>query len=71
MVIAGVHGDEYEGVRTILDTYQSLNPDDMCGDFLAVAVANPPAFWNGTRLSPLDRANLARAFPGSLDAVPT
>ncbi len=71
VVTAGVHGDEYEGVRTILETFRSLNVDDMAGDFLAVTVANPPAFWNGTRLSPLDQANLARAFPGSLDGGPT
>lgn len=68
---AGVHGDEYEGVRAILDTYQSLAPQEMTGDFLAVPVANPPAFWNGTRTSPLDQGNLARAFPGSLNGGPT
>jgi uncharacterized protein len=71
VVTAGVHGDEYEGVRTILETYRSLNVEEMTGDFLGVTVANPPAFWNGTRLSPLDQANLARAFPGSLDGGPT
>ena len=43
----------------------------MTGDFLAVPVANPPAFWNGTRISPLDQGNLARAFPGSLNKGPT
>ncbi|MFZ0635263.1 MAG: M14 family metallopeptidase [Candidatus Acidiferrales bacterium] len=68
---AGVHGDEYEGVRAIFETFQSLNPDEMSGDFLAVPVANPPAFWNGTRTSPLDQADLARAFPGDLDGGPT
>jgi uncharacterized protein len=71
VVTAGVHGDEYEGVRAILETYRFLSPDDIAGDFLAVTVANPPAFWNGTRLNPLDNANLARAFPGSLDGGPT
>jgi predicted deacylase len=71
VVTAGVHGDEYEGVRAILDTYQSLDPQQMTGDFLAVPVANPPAFWNGTRTSPLDHGNLARAFPGSSDGGPT
>jgi uncharacterized protein len=68
---AGVHEDEYEGVRALLDTFQSLDPSEMAGDFLAVPVANPPAFWNGTRTSPLDQANLARVFPGRLDAGPT
>jgi uncharacterized protein len=68
---AGVHGDEYEGVRAIFDSYLSLDPNEMSGDFLAVPVANPPAFWNGTRTSPLDQENLARAFPGSLNKGPT
>lgn len=71
VVTAGIHGDEYEGVRAILETYQSLDPQAMTGDFLAVSVANPPAFWNGTRVSPLDQGNLARAFPGNLDGGAT
>jgi predicted deacylase len=68
VVSAGVHGDEYEGVRTIFDIYAKADPAKMRGDLLCVSVANPPAFWNGTRESPLDGGNLARAFPGSLDA---
>ncbi len=71
VVSAAVHGDEYEGVRTIFDVYHALDPAAMSGDFLAVPVANPPAFWNGTRSSPLDNGNLARVFPGSLEAGPT
>jgi uncharacterized protein len=71
VAMAGVHGDEYEGVRALLDTYQSLDPAEMSGDLVAVPVANPPALWSGTRTSPLDQGNLARAFPGCLDAGPT
>jgi predicted deacylase len=67
VAMAGVHGDEYEGVRAILDTYAALDPQEMSGDLLAVPVANPPAFWNCTRTSPVDDGNLAREFPGSLD----
>ena len=67
VVMAGVHGDEYEGVRAILDTYAVLDPNEMSGDLLAVPVANPPAFWNTTRTSPLDDGNLAREFPGASD----
>lgn len=65
---AAIHGDEYEGVRTIFDVFHALDPMHMSGDFLAVPVSNPPAFWNGTRASPLDGANLARVFPGDLNA---
>ena len=71
VVTAGVHGDEYEGVQVILDLYRELNPSDIAGALLAVPVANPPAFWKGTRLSPLDDGNLARSFPGRRDGSPT
>src|SRR5207245_3064778 len=58
-------------VHAIFDCCQELDPAQMCGDFLAVPVANPPAFRAGARLSPLDNANLARCFPGALDGGPT
>ncbi len=61
---ANVHGDEYEGVRAIFELFEELDPSRMSGDWLAVPVVNPPAFWAGTRTSPLDGANLARVFPG-------
>jgi uncharacterized protein len=64
---AGVHGDEFEGVRAIFDLYHELDPAEMAGDFLAVPVAHPPAFWNKSRTSPVDGGNLAREFPGSLE----
>jgi predicted deacylase len=70
-VTAGVHGDEYEGVRAILDVVPTLDPAEMAGDLVAVPVANPPAFWSGTRTSPLDGDDLARSFPGDLGSGPT
>ncbi|MGH9397241.1 MAG: succinylglutamate desuccinylase/aspartoacylase family protein [Terriglobia bacterium] len=70
-VTAGIHGDEHEGTQTIFDVYSSLNPNDMSGDLLAVPVANPLAFWNGTRTSGADGADLARCFPGDLESGPT
>ena len=36
VVTAGVRGDEYEGVRAILDVFAALSPADVSGDFLAV-----------------------------------
>ncbi len=71
VVTAGVHGDEYEGVRAILDLCDELDPAAMKGTLIAVPVVNPPAFWNGTRTSPLDNANLARTFPGSEHGSPS
>jgi predicted deacylase len=71
VVSAGVHGDEFEGVRTIFDVYRGLDAVSMAGDFLAVPVVNGPAFWNCSRTSPLDGGNLARVFPGRPDGSPT
>jgi predicted deacylase len=63
-VTAGIHGDEYEGVRAIFEVFEALDPALLSGTWIAVPVANPPAFWKGTRTSPDDGANLARTFPG-------
>jgi len=71
VVTGAVHGDEYEGVRAILETFDELDPAAMAGNLLAVPVANPPAFWAGTRTSPLDGGNLARVFPGDPGGGPT
>jgi predicted deacylase len=68
---ANIHGDEYEGVRAIFEIFEELDPRKRSGDWLAVPVANPPAFWNGSRTSPLDGANLARVFPGAPDGTPS
>ena len=67
VVSAGVHGDEYEGVRAIFETFEEIGPEQMSGMLLAVPVLNTAAFWQGTRTSPADGANLARVFPGKED----
>ena len=71
VVTAGIHGDEYEGVRAIFDVVETLDPAAMRGDLITVPVSNPPAFWAGTRRSPLDGVNLARVFPGAPDQGPS
>ena len=71
VVTAGIHGDEYEGVRAIFDVTDTLDPAAMRGDLITVPVSNPPAFWAGTRSSPLDGVNLARVFPGAADQGPS
>lgn len=71
VVTAGVHGDEFEGVRAILDLYADLDPAGLAGTLIAVPVANPPAFWNGSRTSPIDGVNLARTFPGDKNGSPS
>lgn len=66
-VLAGIHGDEYEGPVAISDLLAALDPTDLAGTLIALPIANPPAFGAGTRTSPLDGLNLARCFPGRRD----
>ena len=43
-VIAGVHGDEYEGITAAGRLCAELRADCISGTVLVVPVANPPAF---------------------------
>lgn len=70
-VLAGVHGDEYEGPLALAECLAELAPERLRGSILAVPVANPAAFAAGTRESPLDGRNLARCFPGRPDGDPS
>jgi uncharacterized protein len=70
VVIAGVHGDEYEGINAAGRLCAELRPGCISGTVLVVPVANPPAFAAGTRLNPPDGANLARCFPGNPSGSP-
>lgn len=68
---AGVHGDEYEGVRALGDLARELNSADLRGTLLIIPVCNPEAFAAASRTSPLDGGNLNRSFPGRPDGTPT
>src|SRR5262245_10996737 len=63
-VLAGVHGDEYEGIRAIPEVFRSVELAELRGRLVMVPVCNVPAFRTATRISPIDGLNLARVFPG-------
>jgi predicted deacylase len=65
LVIAGVHGDEYEGPSAIYDVVEELDPKLLKGSIIFVPVANPQAFAAATRLHPADGGDLNRLFPGN------
>lgn len=71
VAFAAVHGDELEGVQAIQDVFSQLDTDEMNGRFIAVPVANLPAFRAVQRTSPIDSLNLARTFPGRKDGSVT
>ena len=64
LVLAAVHGDEYEGVEAVPRIFRSLTPGDLCGTLLMVPICNVPAYGTATRGSTIDGQNLARVFPG-------
>jgi predicted deacylase len=63
-VLAGVHGDEYEGIRAITQIFRAFDLADLRGRLIMVPVCNLPAYRTATRNSPIDGLNLARVFPG-------
>ncbi|GAA3409135.1 M14 family metallopeptidase [Paenibacillus hodogayensis] len=71
LVLSGVHGDEYEGVETVLRLYRELEPERLTGSIVLVPQANPLSYRGGTRTSPEDGLNMARVFPGQLEGMPT
>ena len=62
-LVAGVHGDEVEGMAALGDVARSLDPSGLAGSLVVVHAANPAGMRAGTRLHPPDDGNLNRAFP--------
>lgn len=70
-LIAGVHGDEFEGPVALMRLVHSLPPDEIRGRVIILPALNMPAIDAASRISPLDQANMNRAFPGDPDGGPT
>ncbi len=70
VAIAGIHGDEPEGILALMELWDEM-PADLRGRLILVPVANPSAFEAGERRSPSDRLDLNRSFPGYVNGSPT
>jgi predicted deacylase len=71
LLIAGNHGDEYEGQVALRKVARKIEPADVRGRIIILPALNFPAVTAGRRLSPLDGGNLNRLFPGKPDGGPT
>src|SRR5579862_3772902 len=71
LLMAGNHGDEYEGQVALGKLIRSLEPGDIRGRLIILPSANFPAAMAGMRTSPLDDGNLNRSFPGDAYGGPT
>lgn len=64
--VAGVHGDEIQGMHGLHALLHRLDPGHVSGTLIAVMCANPLAFQAGRRCAPQDDVDLNRVFPGDL-----
>ncbi|MFK7854179.1 MAG: succinylglutamate desuccinylase/aspartoacylase family protein [Granulosicoccus sp.] len=64
-LIAGIHGDEFEGTLTLQRMARTLSPDSIAGRVIIVPSINLPGLLLGSRISPLDDLDLDRCFPGN------
>jgi predicted deacylase len=71
LLMAGNHGDEYEGQIALCRLIRALLPEQVQGRVIILPAINLPAALAGTRVSPLDDRNLNRAFPGDPAGTPT
>ena len=71
LLMAGNHGDEYEGQIALTRFIGAVDPGAVQGRIIVLPAANLPAALAGTRTSPLDNGNLNRSFPGDPEGGPT
>ncbi|MGE3365683.1 MAG: succinylglutamate desuccinylase/aspartoacylase family protein [Rhizobiaceae bacterium] len=71
LLIAGSHGDEYEGQVALAQLSREIEPADVSGRIIILPSLNTPAVEAGRRVSPLDDGNLNRSFPGDPVGRPT
>jgi predicted deacylase len=71
LLMAGNHGDEYEGELSLGRLVRKLEPARMRGRVTILPIASVPAAMAARRSSPLDGGNLNRAFPGDPNGPPT
>ena len=71
LIMAGNHGDEYEGQIAVSNLARELDPADVRGRVILIPMVNFPAAQAGLRTSPIDEGNLNRLFPGNAAGSPT
>lgn len=71
LLMAGNHGDEWDGQVMLIKLIQRLRAEDIRGHIIILPGINAPAVEAGKRTSPIDGGNLNRLFPGKADGTPT
>ena len=63
--VAGIHGNEPEGIMALLELWDEIEPSDVAGRLVLVPAANPSAFRAGERRNPEDPLDMNRIFPAA------
>src|SRR6218665_3881078 len=71
LLMAGNHGDEYEGELQLARLMRLLDVETIRGTVTILPTVNNPAVMAAKRCSPFDGGNLNRAFPGAPAGTPT
>ncbi|MDR3495036.1 MAG: succinylglutamate desuccinylase/aspartoacylase family protein [Ancalomicrobiaceae bacterium] len=71
LLMAGNHGDEYEGELQLTRLMRRLDLSQIRGTITVLPLANLPAVMAARRCSPFDGGNMNRAFPGDPQGAPT
>lgn len=71
LLLAGTHGDEFEGQVALTRLAQEVQANDVSGQLIIVPMANYPAAKAGLRVSPIDQGNLNRLYPGDPNGAPS
>jgi predicted deacylase len=64
LVTSGIHGDDLNTIPMVWRITQTIDPDELRGQFIGVPVCNPLAFEAGSHLTPAD--NKTPSFPGNV-----
>ncbi|MET3920844.1 succinylglutamate desuccinylase/aspartoacylase family protein [Arthrobacter sp. UYEF20] len=70
LLIAGTHGDEYEGQILLQELIRSIDPDELTGRLIVLPALNIAAVREGRRVASVDGVNLNRALPGNAGGGP-
>lgn len=71
LLVAGTHGDEYEGQVVLHRLVRDTDPAQLTGRIIVLPALNLPAVRAASRVSPLDGGNLNRSYPGDPGSGPT
>jgi hypothetical protein len=64
LIIAGIHGDEYEPVLAVMKLIDQLDDNLVAGKLTLVPIVNKSAYFAAARVG-LDKLDLARTCPGN------